>query len=369
VTSRGDVSFGVETSTSDSQVSDHTEESGVMDLFRTALRFNEPPDTNSSFVSLTAVDVSRISGLDQSPDNSFEISRSRTSPKEVGDVFPSIDEAPSFDRTPVRRQSPQKPMFSPTQPSFISPGRSPSRSRIVGTSDKENIPNFMLALSPIAARAGSTAEKLLKSLPLHSTSDPFPDSFSSPNNEISTPSRLTRTEEQHGTPQSGFIKRTLSHSNLSAIDFQNCSGIAHDVSVNLDLSIIDKEPLSTPNRSNIGMFNTNKQNHESGSGSTDYKESSSSGYKGCSSSSGLGSKNSPQTFEDDVHNYRRKYRSVVPTRVFMSEDEAFPTRDDSFSAPSGCSSSSNIMENTKSPRKSLVTSFDDAFDEAIGKCD
>ena len=64
---------------------------------------------------------------------------------------------------------------------------------------------------------------------------------------------------------------------------------------------------------------------------------------------------------------RRRYRTVVPARVFMDEPENFPIQDDSFSSRSATATSTSDDSGESSlsrlPARSLLVSFDAAVDE------
>ena len=293
----------------------------MLHLFHSALNLQHPPlpthDKENSFLSLSGVDVSRISATDSLQDHDkglhdasvdftlFEEHNTtmtpRGSPLRGNHFFNNATRSPSsaafgaFVTTP--RGSPSRSFTSVTTPKRRSPYQSSSSNNnnntrsqsVFGTPQKTHRspglprqatqrPGSPTLLSPIAARAGFLAGKLLVRPSVHKLADPFPE---------------TVFTGQRQAPQE--LPSPISQANLSEFDPNNSSDL-----VFLDVS--DDRPKSSPP----------------------------SGYRAGSSSSSRSSVGRAPPVLPPLSD-RRRYRTVVPSRVFLAEPTEFPLQDDSFS--------------------------------------
>ena len=320
-------------------------ESGMMYLYNAAVAMHEQYETsehNASFLSL-GVDLSRISNSD--------VSDIRSSPDETSyhhqrSIFFAEDFLPHDVLTPSRRGSTRDHSFSTpsrrgilmsTEPLRVSPNRH-SVSAMRGYGETENYLNLSadIGLSPIAAQAGSIAVKLGRPSRRHHPGDAFPlfsPSGSSPNGLVDRMQGL-RMDEPSPISQanSGFDLRKFPVSENCILDMDDQESSSKSASSPPDLKPRDPCQRHMSSLSTISATSPAKQHSTSGSS------------------------------ED-----RRRYRTVVPARVFMDQPDNFPLQDDSFSARTGTASSTSDDSDTclssRLPARSLLVSFDDAADE------
>jgi hypothetical protein len=280
----------------------------MMHLYNAALgmqeNFGNSEETNSSFVSL-GVDLSRISGSDisdfrSSPDESFQQGMKNCLGDDMRDFLPRADVTPSR-LTSYRDLSYSTPQRSPPKPSSDGPIFT---SRIpIGGTEKGNALNFSdIALSPIAAQAGSIAVKLGRPKKRDYPCDAFPDldGFSPGlagkmyGLRIDEPSPISQAN------QSVLDLRSFPIGENCILDLDSCVSEENE---NFYKPSINRTPPGLKPRENMARLSH---------GST----SSSSFAKTSSGSSGID---------------RRRYRTVVPARVFVDEPNDFPVHEDSFS--------------------------------------
>jgi hypothetical protein len=301
---------------SESGSANESEGSAMMHMFKAALNLNVSAvvadDRESSFVSFSGVDVSRISGglndsfgdPRRSPDQSvdcfhpFDVATpSRTGRRDFSFSTPGRSEHNQL--LPSLRMSPPSSLFaaSPAKPSSHS---------------GDNVNGW--CLSPIAATAGRLAGKALRRDVVKSP-DQFPDMSDEGGGVI-----LGDMDDLQGA---------------SPIPITNLSGFQINSLLHLDDSILSEDKLCQ-----------SRNTKDSGGGS-------SRGYRAGNS----GSVKPHHTPLD-----RRLFRTVVPHRVFMDEPSDFPEQaDDSFSIPSkNTSNTSSDESNTRFRSTSLLQSFDDA---------
>ena len=313
--------------------------SGMMYLYNAALgmqeNFESSEDTNSSFVSL-GVDLSRISDSDisdirSSPDESFQQRMKNCFGDDIRDSLPWADVTPSR-MSSCRDVSYSTPLQSPPKPSSDGPI---FNSRIpVGRTEKENASNFSdIALSPIAAQAGSIAMKLGRPSKRDYPCAAFPDGdFVSPGLagimyglRIDEPSPISQANQSFSDLRSFPIGENC------ILDMDSCVSEENEGSIKPSIS---RTPPGLKPRENVARLS-----HGSSSSTSCAKTS--------SGSSGID---------------RRRYRTVVPARVFFDEPNDFPDHGDSFSARSEmvATSSSDYSAASRAclPSRSLLDSFD-----------
>jgi hypothetical protein len=315
ITSRGGDGHGHYEEDSNSG-SEHSQGSGMMYLYNAALGMHKNLDnseeTNSSFVSLE-VDLSRISGSDisdirTSPDESFQQGVKNC----VGD-----DVVTRSCVTPSRLKLLKS---SPAEGSMFKP-RNPGR-------EKANALNFSdIALSPIAAQAGSIAVKLGRPSRLNYPCALFPDMDGlSPGLAV----KMSGLRVDEPSP--------ISHANQSGFDLrlvgENC--ILDMSSCVEERGSMNEIPSGLKPRQTMAQIKHGSHNPT----------------------------NCAKTPSCDID--RRRYRTVVPARVFMNEPNDFPYQDDSFSvrsqtvatSPSDYSGASRACL----PSRSLLHSFDAVYE-------
>ena len=328
VTTRSrDVSQYVE---SDSGSAHDSEGSTMMHMFKAAMNLNVSEvvadDRESSFVSFSGVDVSRISGVNdsfadtrRSPDRSGDFFHpfGMSTPSGPGRTDISFSTPGSSDHQPL----PSMTFLSPASSFFMSPQKSHFHKR-VGGSDNINT----LLLSPIAAKAGYIAGKMLRGPPgesMFKSTDRFPD-LASDGGAIALES-LGIEDIQDQTPSQT--------ANVSEIDIQIHS-----------IARLENSAMSDGND-----FCSSSHKNSIGGGF---------GYQaGSSSSNSVGPHHSPMD--------RRRFRTVVPHRVFIDEPSDFPEQaDDSFSVPSSNTGTTTSMDESNVPLR--WTSLLESFDEVAG---
>jgi hypothetical protein len=327
---------------------------------------------DQEFASFSAVDISRISadgsegggGLRRSPDCSFQDHRSTIDT--IDQSFLSHMEMLSPGRDFKNTSGVLSPRSSPPRiesqrrnfHDFSTPKRGQSQSSVVASKEKENAPtdyfNDVIGLSPIGSRIGdpSRNSKVPVTYPSHpntsfSTIEEGGPSFlhnvveAAPSEE-GTPSFLHSVAEAapsflHNVVEAapsflhGVVEAApsfLQNSFLQTSFLQNIDEAAESP-IGLSKSRVSVVEYDRTHDSEISTLN-----------------SSSAGKKkviGMSSSNRHFSPGSPLDTLD-----RRRYRTVVPSRVFMNGTDDFPEQYDSFSAPA--------------PRsKPLLDSFDAAL--------
>jgi hypothetical protein len=279
-----------------------------------------PPD--QSFASFSALDISRISadgiegggGLRRSPDCSFQDHRST--------IDDPLDHHQSFlfrDTSGVlspRSSPPRSETQRRNLHDFSTPKRGRRRSSAVGISkEKENAPSDdyfkdVIGLSPIGNR--------IRDPPRNSKISSQPDiSFSTI--EEGAHSFL------HNIDEAAAHAPSLFHSINEAPQTQETTESLTDLSVSR-LKIVEYNQTQESEISTLNSSSAGKNKGLGSSGSIHF------------------SPGSPLDLLD-----RRRYRTVVPSRVFMTEtDDDFPEQYDSFSAPAPHTTP-------------LLDSFDDAF--------
>ena len=328
VTTRSrDVSQYVE---SDSGSAHDSEESTMMHMFKAAMNLNVSEvvadDRETSFVSFSGVDVSRISGVNES------FIDARRSPDRSGDFFHPFgmstpsgpgrrDVSFSTPGSSDHQQLPTMTLLSPASLFHSSPRKSKFHQR-VGHCDQINT----LLLSPIAAKAGYIAGKMLRGLPEESvfkSTDRFPE-LSSDGGTIALEG-LGIDDLQNQTPNQ--------ISNVSEIDIQIHSFARLD-----DSEMSDGDDVCSSSHKNDSGVRV--------------------GYQAGSFSS-----NSVKPHHSPVD--RRRFRTVVPHRVFIDEPSDFPEQaDDSFSIPSSNTGTTTGMDDSSAPYR--WTSLLESFDEVAG---
>jgi hypothetical protein len=291
--------------------SGHSHGTGMMYLYNAALGMHENLDhseeTNASFVSL-GIDLSRISGSDisdirTSPDESFQ--------QELKNCF-GDDFLTRTDVTPSRL-APLK--SSPAQGSMCA-----TRNPRPG---KANALNFSdIALSPIAAQAGSIAVKLGRPSRLNYPCALFPDMDGlSPGLAVKMHGlRVDEHSPISQANQSGFDLRSVGENCI--LDMSSCVE---------ERGSMNRTPPGLKPRDTVARIKHGSHN--------------------CAKTSSCGMD-------------RRRYRTVVPARVFMDEPDDFPDQDDSFSVRSETvetsSSSGDFSGSSRAclPPRSLLRSFD-----------
>lgn len=316
-----------------------SQESGMMYLYNVALGMHADQgsvDHSTSLLSL-GVDLSRISNSD--------VSDIRSSPDEVS--FHQRNMFEDFStQSPARRSCRIDPSFStpsrqgiwsPEPSSMFSPSRQ-SVSTVRTYGEKENYMND-IGLSPIAAQAGSIAVKIGRPSRRHYPGDAFPSyspgSGASPNELVNRMRNLRMDEPSPiSRANSGHDMRTTFPT----------------VSENCILDMEDKGESSKSASSSIGLK------------PRDSFQKRASSLNSTPATASVPKQHSPSS-ED-----RRRYRTVVPSRVFMDDPENFPIQEDSFSSRSATANSTSDDDSRDSslsrlPARSLLVSFDDAVDE------
>ena len=305
--------------------------STMIHMFKTAMSLNDSAvvteDPESSFLSFCGVDVSRISATNdsftdarRSPDISMEF----FSPFDIETPSRAARRDISFS-TPGRTEHVQltPPRMSPTCSSLKSPPISTRHhNRAV---DREKFAN--LGLSPIAARAGHIAANVLRR-----TNDA---------KKLKSPDRFPDLSSDGSAPMLGDVELCgeiqKNVANLSAILIQPHS----------DIHLLDVSTLS--------------EEHEFSASINKYSSSGSSISKNQTESSSSSIRRRHLTPKD-----RRRFRTVVPHRVFIDEPSDFPDQaDDSFSVPSTnvATASSTDDSSDDLPSTSLLRSFDDVAED------
>jgi hypothetical protein len=196
--------------------------------------------------------------------------------------------------------------------------------------EKANTLNYSdIALSPIAAQAGSIAVKFGHQLRLNYPCALFPD-IDGLSPSLAVKMNALRVDEpspiSHAN-QSGFDLRSVGENCL--LDMSSCVE---------EMGIINKTPPGLKPRETVARIKYGSHNSPN-----------------CAKMSSCGID-------------RRQYRTVVPARVFMDEPNDFPYQDDSFSVRSKTvatsSNSSDFSGASRAclPSRSLVHSFDAVYE-------
>ena len=405
-----DQSYTTEISEDDHQHTSGSDEgssivAGMAHMFQAAMAFEAATfgaagveagaDRDTSFLSLSGVDVSRISAAEDSlpDDDNRRVLLEDTSvdfslfgndearlPRGIGAGFdPSISPAPGM-ASPSRSSNFLSPyQRGPSTPLRNSPLSSSSIHSGKPYATPKKTPTRSAGppmLSPIAARAGFIAGKLLAkrsggSSLLPAAADPFPHHLfgteddgpihhqhqDDGNNDHDRHRHLVGDEAltNDNSLLGGSDVHFPLHNNSNSGSGNGSRGSHHhvdmpspisqlNVSNTSDVLFIDV-PSSSDDNIRTKANNSNSSNN-SNSNSIKGKSSSSSnsGYRASSSSFGSSSSSArahskpkstsslpllPTSLSD-----RRRYRTVVPARVFLAEPNEFPLQDDSFSTPS-----------------------------------
>jgi hypothetical protein len=330
-----------------------SQESGMMYLYNAALGMHEAGGTstsvdhnNTSFLSL-GVDLSRISNSDISAPDAVSFHQRNMF---TDDFMPDVATPSRSPSRRVRDQSFSTPsrlgsLLSPEHPSMFSPSRQ-SVSTIRGGGERDNPLAVDIGLSPIAAQAGSIAVKLGRPSRRHHPGEAFPafsptsSCHASPNVLVDRMQNLRMDQSPISQANSGFDMRIFPMT------------VSENCILDMDDNKRDRSKSSASGSAAIGLKPRESSPKTSSSLSTISPHPSDSPNKQQSSS---------ETTSED----RRRYRTVVPARVFMDEPNDFPFQDDSF-----CSSHSATVDSTSDsddesplPSRSLLVSFDEASDE------
>lgn len=332
-----------------------SQESGMVYLYNAALGMHEActastsvDHNNLSFLSL-GVDLSRISNSDISATDDVSFHQRNMFPDDFMHDVATPSRSPSR-RSPIRDQSLSTPsrlgsFLSPEHPPMFSPSRQ-SVSTIRGGGERDNPLAVDIGLSPIAAQAGSIAVKLGRPSRRHHPGEAFPvfsptsSCHASPNVLVDRMQNLRMDHEPSPISQanSGFDMR-----NFPMTVSENCI-------LDMDDNKRDRSKGSTSGSAAIGLKPRESSQKTSSSLSTIPSKPSDS---------------KPQSSSETTSEDRRRYRTVVPARVFMDEPNDFPFQDDSFCSSRSATVNSTSDSDDESPlqSRSLLVSFDAADDE------
>jgi hypothetical protein len=239
--------------------------------------------------------------LGRSPRSSPPLGRSPRSSPPPGRDFRNTSGVLSLRRSPPRSSPPRSETPRRNRHAYVTPKRRQSRSSAIRVSkEKENAPTDdyfkdVIGLSPIGSRIGDPSLNGKISHPSQSNSsfstiEGGAPSFLHNVDEATAPSLFHNINETPQTQETAESPTDLSARRVSVVEYNR----THD------------SEISTLNSSSAGK------------------------KKGLGSSGNIHfSPGSPLDLQD-----RRRYRTVVPSRVFMSETDDFPEQYDSFlSAP------------------------------------